>query len=70
MIADTGKFASENDNERDGTVYRVEKDIARGFASGSDGSDRHEVHRQQGGDLRSRGEGEGQGAIVIISSML
>jgi len=34
MIADTGKFASENDNERDGTVYRVEKDIARGFASG------------------------------------
>ena len=30
MIADTGKFASENDNERDGTVYRVEKGISRG----------------------------------------
>ena len=30
MIADTGKFASENDNERDGVVYRVEKGISRG----------------------------------------
>ena len=34
MIADTGRFASENDNERDGSVYRVEKGIARPFAAG------------------------------------
>src|SRR5260370_41960318 len=32
MIADTGRFASDNNNERGGTVYRVEKGIARPFA--------------------------------------
>ncbi len=30
MIADTGKFASENDNERDGNIYRVDRRISRG----------------------------------------
>ena len=61
MIADTGKFASENDNERDGVGLPSGKRHRARIRLGPDGSDRHEVHRQQGGDLRSCREGEGAG---------
>ena len=70
MIADTGKFASENNNERDGTVYRVEKGIARGFASGlMDPTDLKFVG-SKAVICDPAEKGKGQGAIVIISSML
>jgi hypothetical protein len=70
MIADIGKFAADNANDRDGTVYRVEKGIARPFASGL----------MDPTDLKFVGnkivicdpaeKGSGQGAIVILSSLL
>jgi hypothetical protein len=70
MIADTGKFASENNNERDGTVYRVEKGIARGFASGlMDPTDLKFVG-SKAVICDPAEKGKGEGAIVIISSML
>ncbi|MGC2306118.1 hypothetical protein [Candidatus Binatus sp.] len=70
MIADTGKFASENDNERDGVVYRVERGIARGFASGlMDPTDMKFVGNKAV-ICDPAEKGKGQGAIVIISSML
>ena len=70
MIADTGKFAAENDNLRDGTVYRVEKGLARPFGSGlMDPTDLKFI----GGKAvicDPAEKGKGQGAIVIISSLL
>ncbi|HLX04041.1 MAG TPA: hypothetical protein VKR28_00840 [Candidatus Binatus sp.] len=70
MIADTGKFASENDNARDGVVYRVERGIARGFASGlMDPTDLKFVGNKAV-ICDPAEKGKGQGAIVIISSML
>jgi hypothetical protein len=70
MIADTGKFASENNNERDGVVYRVERGIARGFASGlMDPTDMKFVGNKAA-ICDPAEKGKGQGAIVIISSML
>jgi hypothetical protein len=70
MIADTGKFASENDNERDGVVYRVERGIARGFASGlMDPTDLKFVGNKAV-ICDPAEKGKGQGALVIISSML
>ena len=70
MIADLGKSASENNNDRDGTVYRVEKGIARPFAAGL----------MDPTDLKFVGskivicdpaeKGQGQGAIVILTSLL
>jgi hypothetical protein len=70
LIADTGKFASENDNERDGNIYRVEKDLARPFASGlMDPTDMKFIgNRAVICDPAEKGKG--QGAIVIISSLL
>jgi hypothetical protein len=70
MIADTGKLASENANERDGSVYRVEKGIARGFAGGlMDPTDMKFIgNRAVICDPAEKGKG--QGAIVIISSLL
>jgi hypothetical protein len=70
MIADTGKFASENDNERDGTVYRVEKGIARGFASGLMDPTDMKFIGSKAVICDPAEKGKGQGAIVIISSML
>jgi hypothetical protein len=70
MIADTGKFASENDNARDGVVSRVERGIARGFASGlMDPTDLKFVGNKAV-ICDPAEKGKGQGAIVIISSML
>jgi hypothetical protein len=70
MIADTGKLASENSNERDGTVYRVEKGIARGFAAGlMDPSDMKFIGAKAV-ICDPAEKGKGQGAIVIISSLL
>jgi hypothetical protein len=70
FIADTGKFASENNNERDGVVYRVEKGVSRSWASGL----------MDPTDMKFMGnkfvlcdpaeKGKGQGAVVIISSLL
>jgi hypothetical protein len=70
MIADTGKFASENDNARDGAVYRVEKGLARPFASGlMDPTDMKFINNKAViCDPAEKGKGEG--AIVIISSLL
>jgi hypothetical protein len=70
MIADTGKFASENNNQRDGTVYRVEKDIARSFASGLMDPTDMKFIGNQAVICDPAEKGKGQGAIVIISSML
>jgi hypothetical protein len=70
MIADTGKFASENDNQRDGSVYRVEKGIARPFAGGlMDPTDLKFIGRKAV-ICDPAEKGKGQGAIVIISSLL
>ena len=70
LIADTGKFASENNNERDGNIYRVERDIARPFASGlMDPTDLKFIgNKAVICDPAEKGKGEG--AIVIISSLL
>ncbi len=70
LIADTGKFASENNNERDGTVYRVEKGIARGFASGLMDPTDMKFIGSKAVICDPAEKGKGQGAIVIISSML
>jgi len=70
MIADTGKFASENDNERDGSVYRVERGIARGFASGLMDPTDMKFIGSKAVICDPAEKGKGQGAIVIISSML
>ena len=70
MIADTGKFASENNNERDGVVYRVEKDIARSFASGLMDPTDLKFIGSKAVICDPAEKGKGQGAIVIISSML
>jgi hypothetical protein len=70
FIADTGKYASENDNERDGTISRVERDLARPFASGlMDPSDLKFIG-SKAVICDPAEKGKGQGAIVIISSML
>jgi hypothetical protein len=70
FIVDTGKFASENDNMRDGSVARLEKGIARPFASGlMDPTDMKFVGSKMViTDPAERGKG--QGAIVVISSMM
>lgn len=70
MIADTGKFASENANERDGTVYRVEKGIARPFASGLMDPTDMKFIGSKAVICDPAEKGKGQGAIVIISSLL
>ncbi len=69
FIADTGKLVTES-AERDGVIYRVEKGLARPFASGL----------MDPTDLKFIGKkivicdpaekGKGQGAIVIITSLL
>jgi hypothetical protein len=70
MIADTGKFASENSNYRDGAIFRVEKGLARPFASGlMDPTDLKFIgNKAVICDPAEKGKGEG--AIVIISSLL
>ena len=70
MIADTGKLASENNNERDGTVYRVEKGIARPFASGLMDPTDMKFIGAKAVICDPAEKGKGQGAIVIISSLL
>jgi hypothetical protein len=69
FIADTGRLIAESDN-RDGVVYRVDKGLARPYAAGL----------MDPTDLKFIGKkivicdpaekGKGQGAIVIISSLL
>ncbi len=70
FIVDTGKFASQNDNMRDGTVTRLEKGIARPFAGGlMDPTDMRFVGSKLViTDPAERGKG--QGAIVVISSLM
>ncbi len=70
MIADTGKFASENNNERDGSVYRVEKGIARGFAASLMDPTDMKFIGSKAVICDPAEKGQGQGAIVIISSLL
>jgi len=70
LIADTGKFASENDNERDGNIYRVEKDLARPFASGLMDPTDMKFIGSKAVICDPAEKGKGEGAIVIISSML
>jgi hypothetical protein len=70
LIADTGKFASENDNERDGNIYRVEKDLARPFASGLMDPTDMKFIGNKAVICDPAEKGKGQGAIVIISSLL
>jgi hypothetical protein len=70
FIADTGKFASENDNTRDGNIYRVERDIARPFASGLMDPTDMKFIGSRAVICDPAEKGKGQGAIVIISSML
>jgi len=70
MIADTGKYASENANERDGSVYRVEKGIARPFASGLMDPTDMKFIGSKAVICDPAEKGKGQGAIVIISSLL
>jgi len=69
MIADTGKLASESD-ERDGTVYRVEKGIARSFAAGLIDPTDMKFIGAKAVICDPAEKGKGQGAIVIISSLL
>ena len=70
MVADTGKFGSENNYERDGSVYRVEKGIARGFASGLMDPTDMKFIGNKAVICDPTEKGKGQGAIVIISSLL
>ena len=70
LIADTGKFASENDNMRDGVIVRVEKDLARPFASGLMDPTDMKFIGSKAVICDPAEKGKGQGAIVIISSML
>ncbi|MGB8685408.1 MAG: hypothetical protein WCD12_21185 [Candidatus Binatus sp.] len=70
LIADTGKFAAENDNERDGNIYRVEKDLARPFASGLMDPTDMKFIGSKAVICDPAEKGKGQGAIVIISSLL
>ncbi|HWJ41171.1 MAG TPA: hypothetical protein VNT29_08560, partial [Candidatus Limnocylindrales bacterium] len=70
LIADTGKLASENNNERDGTVSRVEKGLARSFASGLMDPTDMKFIGSKAVICDPAEKGKGQGAIVIISSML
>jgi hypothetical protein len=70
LIADTGKFAAENDNERDGNIYRVERDVARPFASGLMDPTDMKFIGNKAVICDPAEKGKGQGAIVIISSML
>ena len=70
MIADTGKLASENDNFRDGTVYRVEKGVARSFAAGLMDPTDMKFIGSKAVICDPAEKGKGQGAIVIISSLL
>jgi len=70
FIVDTGKLISENNGERDGAVYRLEKGLARPYASGlMDPTDMKFV----GGKMviaDPAEKGKGQGSLVIISSMM
>ena len=70
MIADTGKFASENDNARDGTVYRVDRGVALGFASGLMDPTDMKFISNKAVICDPAEKGRGEGAIVIISSLL
>jgi hypothetical protein len=70
MIADIGKFASENNNERDGQVFRVEKGIARGLAAGLVDPTDMKFIGNKAVICDPAEKGKGQGAIVIISSLL
>ena len=70
LIADTGKFASENDNDRDGVIVRVEKDLARPYASGLMDPTDLKFIGSKAVICDPAEKGKGQGAIVIISSML
>jgi hypothetical protein len=70
MIADTGKLASENDNARDGAVYRVEKGLARPFASGLMDPTDMKFIANKAVICDPAEKGRGEGAIVIISSLL
>jgi hypothetical protein len=70
FIADTGRWVSENNGDRDGAVYRVEKGLARDYATGlMDPTDMKFI----GGKMviaDPAEKGKGQGSLVIISSMM
>ncbi|MGH7925716.1 MAG: hypothetical protein ACREQH_14120 [Candidatus Binatus sp.] len=70
LIADTGKWASENSNFRDGAVYRVEKGIARPYATGLMDPTDMKFIGSKAVICDPAEKGKGQGAIVIISSLL
>lgn len=70
MIADTGKFGSENNYERDGVIYRVEKGVAREFAGGLVDPTDMKFIGSKAVICDPAEKGKGQGAIVIISSLL
>ena len=70
MIADTGKFASENDNARDGSIYRVDRGVALGFASGLMDPTDMKFISNKAVICDPAEKGKGEGAIVIISSLL
>ena len=70
MIADTGKFASENNNARDGSIYRVDRGVALGFASGLMDPTDMKFIANKAVICDPAEKGKGEGAIVIISSLL
>src|SRR5260370_879419 len=70
MIADTRRFASENNNTRDSTVYRVEKGIARPFAEGLMDPTDMKFIGSKALICDPAEKGKGQGPIVMISSLL
>ncbi len=69
FVADSGKLVTES-ADRDGVVYRVEKGLARPFASGlMDPSDLKFIGKKIV-ICDPAEKGKGQGAIVIITSLL
>ncbi len=70
MVADMGKLGSDNNYARDGVVYRVEKGISREFAGGLVDPTDMKFIGSKAVICDPAEKGKGQGAIVIISSLL
>jgi hypothetical protein len=70
FIVDTGRFVTENNGERDGAVYRLEKGIARPYASGLMDPTDMKFFGSKMVIADPAEKGKGAGSLVVITSMM
>ena len=70
FIVDTGRLVTENNGERDGSVYRLEKGIARPYASGLMDPTDMKFFGSKMVIADPAEKGKGAGSLVLITSLM